>query len=153
MRPCAWPRWDGSERESGEFSWQGWEEEADATREIFARLIGDRDGPVSLVSSVAEAAATVAASLTSGRVVVGAREFQSNLFPWLALRDRGFDVVEVPADGDGVVRTDALVEAIDRRTVLVAVTEVQSSNGFRVRLQDLGARCREVGARLFVDLA
>jgi selenocysteine lyase/cysteine desulfurase len=140
-----------NEWESGEFSWQGWEEEADATRAMFARLIGDRDGPVSLVSSVAEAAATVAASLSSGRVVVGAREFQSNLFPWLALRDRGFDVVEVPAV-DGVVRTHAIVEAIDDRTVLVAVTEVQSSNGFRVRIEDIGRRCREIGARLFVNL-
>jgi selenocysteine lyase/cysteine desulfurase len=140
-----------SEWESGEFSWQGWEEEADATRAIFAELIGDRDGPVSLVSSVAEAAATVAASLSSGRVVVGAREFQSNLFPWLALRDRGFDVVEVPAV-DGVVRTDAILGAIDDRTVLVAVTEVQSSNGFRVRIEDIGRRCREIGAQLFVNL-
>ena len=35
----------------------------------------------------------------------------------------------------------------------MAVTEVQSSNGFRVRLPDLAARCREVGSRLFVDLA
>jgi selenocysteine lyase/cysteine desulfurase len=49
------------------------------------------------------------------------------------------------------VRTEALVEAIVDDTVLVAVTEVQSSNGFRVRLEDLGRRCGEVGARLFVD--
>jgi selenocysteine lyase/cysteine desulfurase len=140
-----------TEWESGEFSWQRWEEEGDATREMFARLIGGRDGPVSLVSSVAEAAATVAAALGSGRVVVGAREFQSNLFPWLALRDRGLDAVEVPAV-DGVVRTDAILEAIDDRTVLVAVTEVQSSNGFRVRIEDIGRRCRETGARLFVNL-
>jgi selenocysteine lyase/cysteine desulfurase len=142
-----------AEWEQGEFSWQAWEAEADATRELFGRLVGGRAEHVSLVSSVAEAAATVAASLSPGRVIVGAREFQSNLFPWLALRGRGFDVMEVPADQEGVVRTDALLGAIDDRTVLVAVTEVQSSNGFRVRIGDLGRRCREVGARLFVDLA
>jgi selenocysteine lyase/cysteine desulfurase len=142
-----------AEWEAGEFSWQGWEAEGDATRDVFASLIGGRGEHVSLVSSVAEAASTVAAGLPRGRVVVGAREFQSNLFPWLALRDRGFDVTEVPADEHGVTRTDTLLDAIDEGTVLVAVTEVQSSNGFRVRLPDLGARCREVGARLFVDLA
>jgi selenocysteine lyase/cysteine desulfurase len=142
-----------TEWERGEFSWQAWEAEADATRELFAGLVGGRAEHVSLVSSVAEAAATVAASLSPGRVVVGAREFQSNLFPWLALRGRGFDVVEVPADQEGVVRTDALLGAIDDRTVLVAVTEVQSSNGFRVRIEDIGRRCREVGARLFIDQA
>jgi selenocysteine lyase/cysteine desulfurase len=142
-----------AEWEAGRFSWQGWEAEGEATRASFAALIGGTADEVALVSSVAEAAATVAASLPRGRVVVGAREFQSNLFPWLALRARGVDVVEVPADDDGVTRTDALLDAVNDDTVLLAVTEVQSSNGFRVRLADLGARCREVGARLFVDLA
>jgi selenocysteine lyase/cysteine desulfurase len=136
---------------SGEFSWQGWEAEADATREAFARMVGGADGHVSLVSSMAEAATTVAAGLDPGRVVVGAHEFRSNLFPWLALRRRGFDVVEVP-DTDGVVPTADLVAAIDDGTVLVTVTEVQSSNGFRVRIGEVGARCRDVGARLFVNL-
>ncbi|HKX25873.1 MAG TPA: aminotransferase class V-fold PLP-dependent enzyme [Actinomycetota bacterium] len=142
-----------AEWERGEFSWQAWEAEGDATRETFASLVGGQADHVSLVSGVAHGAATIAASLPRGRVVVGAREFQSNLFPWLALRDRGFEVVEVQPDNQEVVRTEALVQAIDERTVLVAVTEVQSSNGFRVRLAEVGARCREVGARLFVDLA
>jgi selenocysteine lyase/cysteine desulfurase len=140
------------EWEDGSASWQGWEAEAYATRSLFARMVGAREEDVALVTFLAEAAATVAASLPQGRLVVGEREFQSNLFPWLALQDRGFDVVQVPAT-DGVVRTEALVEATTEGTVLVAVTEVQSSNGFRVRLADLAARCREVGARLFVDLA
>ncbi len=141
-----------AEWEAGEFSWQGWEADGEATRELFARLVGGRGDEVALVSSVAEAAATVAATLPPGRVVVGEREFASNLFPWLALRNRGFEVVEVRARDD-VVPTEALVESATDGTVLVAVTEVQSSNGFRVRLNELGAGCRQVGARLFVDVA
>jgi selenocysteine lyase/cysteine desulfurase len=138
--------------EDGSASWQAWEAEAYATRPLFARMIGARQEDVALMTYVAEAAATVAASLPPGRIVVGEREFQSNLFPWLALQDRGFEVIQVPAT-DGVVRTEALVDATTDPTVLVAVTEVQSSNGFRVRLPEIAARCREVGARLFVDLA
>ncbi|MGH2725084.1 MAG: aminotransferase class V-fold PLP-dependent enzyme [Actinomycetota bacterium] len=138
------------EWEQGEGSWQAWEEEADATREQFARLIGGQATGVALLPTVAEAAATVAASLPPGRVVVGEREFQSNLFPWLALRDRGFQVVEVPAT-DGVVSTEALVEAITEGTVLVTVSEVQSSNGYRVRIADVAERARAVEARLFVN--
>lgn len=136
---------------SGEFSWQDWEAEAEETRALFAALVGGRPEHVALVSTVSEAAATVAQSLPQGRVVVGAREFQSNLFPWLALRDRGFDVVEIQPTEDGVVRTDSLVEAIDDRTVLVAVSEVQSANGFRVHLDRIAERCRQTGTRLFVD--
>ena len=136
--------------EAGEFSWQAWESEGEATREQFARLIGAAPGKVALAGFVAEAAATVAASLPVGKIVVGEREFRSNLAPWLALRSRGFEVTEVPAK-DGVVRTEDLAGAVDEGTVLLAVSEVQSSNGFRVRLSELAERCREHGARLFVN--
>ena len=137
--------------ERGEFSWQAWEADAYATRSLFARLIGALDDSVALVGSVAEAAATVAASLPAGRVVVGSREFQSNLLPWLALRQRGRDVMEVPAK-NGVVSTEALAAEIDERTALVAVSEVQSSNGYRINVSELAGRCRDTGTRLFVNL-
>lgn len=156
VAPAASPVLDALRRverewESGEFSWQAWEREAHATRALFARLIGAKEEQIALRSSLSECAATVARSLPDGRVVVGAREFRSNLFPWLALRAHGREVVEVPVV-DGIVRTEALVRAIDERTALVAVTEVQSSNGFRVRLDEIAARCRDVGARLFLNL-
>jgi len=136
---------------SGRFSWLDWEAQAEETRPLFARLVGGRPDEVALLSSVAEAAATVAASLPPGRIVVGEREFRSNLFPWLDLSRRGFEVVEVHAV-DGVVSTESLCAAIRPGTVLAAVTEVQSANGFRVRIGEIGARCRETGARLFVNL-
>ncbi len=136
---------------SGEFSWQAWEAEAEETREVFGRLVGGRAEHVALLGSVAEAAATVAQSLQPpGKVVVGAREFQSNLLPWLALEQRGFDVVQVQPI-DGVVRTETLVEAIDDDTTLVAVSDVQSSTGFRVHLEEIIGACKQHGARLFVD--
>ncbi len=136
---------------SGRFDWLGWEAQAEATRPLFARLVGGRAEDVALVSSVSEAASTVAAGLPPGRVVVGEREFRSNLFPWLELARRGFEIVRVEADR-GVVSTERLCAAIAPGTVLAAVTEVQSSSGFRVRLPEIAARCRETGARLFVNL-
>jgi selenocysteine lyase/cysteine desulfurase len=139
------------EWEEGTFSWPAWEAEAEATRGLFGRLIGAAEDTVALTSSAAEAIATVAWSLPTGRVVVGEREFRSNLYPWLALAERGFDVVQAPSS-EGVVPSEALLEAVDERTVLLAVTEVQSSNGYRVRLPELAARSREVGARLLVNL-
>ncbi|HEX2030325.1 MAG TPA: aminotransferase class V-fold PLP-dependent enzyme [Actinomycetota bacterium] len=139
------------EWEGGEFSWQAWEREAHATRRLFAGLVGSEADRVALMGSVAEAAATVAASLPPGRVVVGEREFRSNLLPWVALRDRGFEVVEVEAD-DGVVTTERLASAVEPGAVLVAVSDVQSSNGFRVRLGEIASACRAAGARLFVNV-
>lgn len=139
------------EWESGEFSWHAWEADAYESRTLFAGLLGADPDSVALVSSVSYAASTVAASLPRGRVVVGAREFRSNFFPWVALRDRGFKVVEVPATDEGVIPTEALVDAIDEATVLVAVSEVQSSNGFRVELPEIVEAARGHGARVFVD--
>ena len=137
--------------ERGEFSWQAWEADAYATRGLFAAMLGVDQESVALMSSVAEAASTVAATLPPGKIVVGSREFHSNLYPWTALADRGFQVVEVP-HRDGVVSTGDLAAAVDDGTVLLAVTEVQSSNGYRVDIPRLAARCREAGARLFVNL-
>lgn len=159
VAPAARPVLDALRRvekewETGQFSWHSWEAEAHATRGAFARLIGAKEQSVALMTTLSEAAATIARSMTptnGGRVVVGDLEFRSNLFPWMALESAGFEVTLVPPRG-GVVRTEDLVRAVDERTVLVAVSEVQSSNGFRVHLAEVATRCREVGARLFVNL-
>ncbi|NJL29632.1 MAG: hypothetical protein HC897_17955 [Thermoanaerobaculia bacterium] len=57
--------------------------------------MGGKAAEVALFSSFAEAAATVASSLPTGRVVVPATEFRSNFLPWAMLSRRGFEVVEV----------------------------------------------------------
>jgi selenocysteine lyase/cysteine desulfurase len=65
---------------------------APQARAGFARYLGVPEAHVALMGSVAEAAATVAASLPGrgGRVVVGDSEFRSNLVPWLALEAREY---------------------------------------------------------------
>jgi selenocysteine lyase/cysteine desulfurase len=136
----------------GTFSWRAWEEEAEATRSLFGQLIGVDPETVALVPSLAEAAAAVAASLPVGRVVVGEAEFRSNLFPWMALSTRGFDVQLVPAGVDGTISTARLLEALDERTVLLAISETQSLNGYRVDVAALARAARDAGARLFVNL-
>ena len=138
------------EWERGDFSSRGWDAAGQATRGLFARLINASETSVALIGSASEGAATVAASLSPGRVVVGEREFRSNLFPWLALAERGFEVAALPAV-DGVVPTEAFLQAIDARTTLVAVSAVQFANGYRVHLEAIAERSRDVGAFLFVD--
>jgi selenocysteine lyase/cysteine desulfurase len=141
-----------TEWETGVFAWQDWETEAYATREQFARLINADADSVALVPAVSYAASAVAASLPVGAVVVGAREFRSNYFPWLALRGRGHEVRVVEANDRGVVPLESLVEAIDGSTVLVAISDVQSTNGYRVDLPALLEAAQAHGARVFVDV-
>jgi selenocysteine lyase/cysteine desulfurase len=122
--------------------WHRWEEDGEACRAAFARLIGGRTEDVAIVSAVSVAAGLVAASLPRERranVVVCERDFQSNLFPWLALESHGVDVRVAPLD--------RLAEAADDQTLLVAVSAVQSSDG---ALADLAA-IKRTEAWLFVD--
>ncbi|MEQ4725333.1 aminotransferase class V-fold PLP-dependent enzyme [Nonomuraea sp. B19D2] len=131
----------------GDFSWQDWDAAAATARTLFAEFTGVDPATVSTLGSLAEAAATVAASLPPGRIVVPAEEFRSNLFPWSARHE----VVAVPTR-DGVTRVEDLVDALDDRVSLLAVSEVTSREGQRLDLAALRAATDRVGARLFVNL-
>jgi selenocysteine lyase/cysteine desulfurase len=129
-----------------------WEAAAPRARVGFARYLKVPEAHVALMGSVAEAAATVAASLPSrgGTIVVDDGEFRSNLFPWLALDGRGYRIIRVAVGGAG--RTEALLRAIDGRTALIAVSHVLSTDGERVDLVRLRAAADAVGARIFADV-
>lgn len=128
-----------------------WESAAPQARAEFARYLGVPEAHIALMGSVAEAAATVAASLParSATVVVGDNEFRSNLFPWLTLGAKGYRVVRVPQGR--LSRTESLLAAISRDTALVAVSHVLSADGERADLVQLRMAADAVGAQLFVD--
>lgn len=135
---------------AGDFSWRDWDWAAEVGRERFAEYAGVDPGRVSVLGSVAEGAATVAAGLPPGPIVVPDEEFRSNLFPWLALRPDRNPVVRV-ASRDGYTHTEDLVAAIRPGTVLCAVSDTLTANGVRPDFAALRAASDEVGARLFVD--
>ncbi|MGW7481935.1 aminotransferase class V-fold PLP-dependent enzyme [Nonomuraea muscovyensis] len=132
---------------SGGFGWLEWDGAVAEARTLFARFIGVNPTTVSAVGSLGEAAATVAASIPRGRVVVPAQEFRSNLFPWTA----GHEVVAVPPR-HGSTRLEDLIDALDENTALLAVSEVTSREGQRLDLSALRTATDRVGARLFVNL-
>lgn len=122
--------------------WQRWEDDGEACRELFARIVGAEAESVALVQAVSAAAGIVAASLDAGpgdNVVCYEREFHSALFPFLALERRGVDVRLLPLE--------RLHEGVDAKTQLVAVSVVQSADG---RVADLDALL-DTGAPLFLD--
>jgi selenocysteine lyase/cysteine desulfurase len=137
---------------TGQFSPSDWEQEALECRMLFARYAGVPGSTVALMSSVAEAAATVAACLPSGDIVVGDQEYRSNLLPWLAVgaSDRARAVIRAARRGVGE-RTDDLIAAITPNTALVAVTDVLSLDGARIDLAAIREASDAVGAQLFVD--
>lgn len=130
---AGWQQWE---------HWSRWERHGEECRRLFAGIIGASPGEVAIVPAVSVAAGAVAASLPvreGDNVVCYEGEFRSALYPFLALERRGVDVRVLPLDD--------LAAAVDRRTRLVAVSTVQSSDG---RVVDLDA-LRDAGAPLFLD--
>lgn len=123
-------------------------------RECLAQLIGAASkNDVALLKNTTEGICTVAWGLdwkAGENVVLPQGEFSSNRLPWLAQRDRGVEVREIDIRAASSAES-ALIEAMDERTRLLAVSSVQWNDGFRLDLQALGAACRARGILFFVD--
>lgn len=135
----------------GRGRFEDWQERAEECRALFARLLGCPVQDVALQPYVSGAAGLVAANLRPGdRVVVNEIEFASNLWPWLAQRERGVEVALVPVRG-GRCEVADYEAAIGDRVALVAVSAFQSSNGWRAPLRPLADLAHGAGGMLFVD--
>ena len=122
--------------------WHLWEADGEACRALFAEIVGADASDVALLPAVSAAAGIVAASLPAepgANVVLYERDFASNFYPWIALERAGVEV--------RLKQVETLVDAVDDRTALVAVSAVQSSDGAVADLESL----KRTGARLFVD--
>jgi selenocysteine lyase/cysteine desulfurase len=131
-----------------------WFTEAEERRALFARLAGvDADG-VALVPATSYGLAVAAANLTAApgqRVLVLAEDYPSNSYTWQRfVRRTGATLVAV-ARGDGQSWAEALLEALDERTAVVAVLAVHWTDGALVDLDAVAARARAVGAAVVVD--
>ena len=121
--------------ERGDFSWTDWDAIPDLARVKVAALLGVDLRQIALVSSLSEAAATVAGSVpVAGKVVVASDEFRSNLLPWLALQARGVEIVS-PEAGPTESLTERICASIVEGVSLVAVSSAVSSTGARPDLE------------------
>jgi selenocysteine lyase/cysteine desulfurase len=108
---------------------------------------------IALVKNTSEGLSFVAAGLdwNAGDEIVGiAGDFPSNRIVWESLAERGVRFVSVDtnaaADPEG-----ALIEQLNARTRLLAVSSVHYATGLRLDMQRLSQACRERGVLLCVD--
>lgn len=135
-----------------------WVANEQALRERAARLLAARAGEISLVPNTTEGICIVANGLDwrAGDNLVTARgEFPSNRMAWAALAARGVNLREVDlhaaAAAEGTGPELALLDAMDERTRVLAVSSVQWTDGLRLDLGRLGKTCRDAGVLFFVD--
>jgi selenocysteine lyase/cysteine desulfurase len=131
-----------------------WFSGAEELRSLAARVIGaDADG-VALVPAVSYGIAIAAANLplASGQtIVVLDQEFPSNVYAWreLAKKKNGRVVTVLRKAGENW--TEALLQAIDETTAIVAVPHCHWTDGSKVDLEAVGENTRGVGAALVID--
>jgi len=99
---------------------------------------------IALVKNTSEGLSLIAYGLDWKRgdnIVISNKEFPSNRIVWESLADRGVELRV--ADIGGPDPEAVLLEKIDGRTRLMAVSSVQYGDGLRMDLKRLGAACRE----------
>jgi selenocysteine lyase/cysteine desulfurase len=142
------PAWDEfqsvlADWRHGRTSWEGWGDYTDSARASFARLVGVPVEWIAIGANTSTMVGLVAASLPDGARVLSAEpEFTSLLWPFLA-QPRGIEVDCVPVP--------RLVESIDERTDVVAVSAVQSSTGEVADLEAVIDAAAAYDARVVVD--
>lgn len=125
-----------------------------AYRRTAAELIGGRGDEIALLRNTGDCATVLAQGLDLGpgdEVIIGANEFGSNAYPWLALRTRGVTVTLIDAPRERVT-PDVLRARISSRTKAVAVSWVTFDDGYRHDLAGLAEVAHAHGALLFSDV-
>lgn len=127
-------------------------------REHIASAVGARPEEVVFTGSGTEAdnlalkgAAWHAREQGRDGIVMGATEHEAvaKTAEWLGRT--GFRVCVVPVDGEGVVRLDALRDAVDERTALVSVMWANNEVGTVQPVGDIAAIARGAGALFHTD--
>ena len=120
------------------------------------RLIGAPAGSVQPLPNATLAMSTVAScfDFAAGdrrKVVTTAIDFPSMGYLWQAQQRVGAEVHVVPSDDDIVVPLGRILEAIDERTALVALSHVSYRSSARIDAPAIIKRAHQVGAKVVLD--
>ncbi len=131
----------------------------EAARERLANLIGADVGEVRGDRLIFTSGGTESNNLAlrglagdpPGRILISSVEHPSVNGPAESLGHSGFEIVRLPVNEHGVVRLEALREALDRGARLVSIQAGNHETGVRQPLPAIAALCHERGVPLHVD--
>ena len=141
--------------ERGVVAWEEWAPEVRRIADVVGSLIGAPPGTTVLRANVADVLGDVVSCLDwrgERRVVASALGWPGSLHTWSQVHRLGGEAVVVPGTPDGLsVDLEAMVAAIDERTLLVECSHVLFRTGTLVDVAPLVQRAHEVGALVLVD--
>ena len=126
-----------------------------STRETAAALLGCRPADIAVVQNTTHGINLLASGFPwkpGDNVVIPESEFPANVYPWLALQERGVEIRRVPLR-DGLFDVTDIEACVDQRTRILSISHVGYAFGFRADLNAIGSFCRTRGIRFVVDAA
>ncbi|MFZ0826108.1 MAG: aminotransferase class V-fold PLP-dependent enzyme [Verrucomicrobiia bacterium] len=123
-------------------------------RQLGAQLLHCQPEEIALVGPTSLGLSFVAAGLKFRRgdnVLIYHDDYPSNVYPWMALAERGVEVRLLNARGLGVIRPQDVMGQVDENTRLVALASCHFISGYRLDHQAIGKFLRGRGILFCLD--
>lgn len=123
-------------------------------RRVAAQLLNCQPEEIAFVGPTSLALSLVAAGLRFRRgdnLLIYHDDYPSNVYPWMALAERGVEVRLLNTRGLGVIRPVDVAGQVDENTRLVALASCHFISGFRIEFEAIGKYLRERGILFCLD--
>lgn len=123
-------------------------------RSLAARLLNCKPDEIALVGPTSLALSFVASGLNlrkGDNILVYHDDYPSNVYPWMALADRGVEVRLLNIRSLGVVRPRDVLGQVDENTRLVALASCHFISGYRLEHDTIGRHLHERGILFCLD--
>jgi selenocysteine lyase/cysteine desulfurase len=124
------------------------------TRELGARLLQAQPEEIALVGPTSLALSLIAGGLRLRRndnIVIYFEDYPSNVYPWMALAERGVQVRLLSTRELGVIRPVDILTQVDEQTRLVALASCHFIAGARIDYDAIGRMLHERDILFCVD--
>ena len=123
-------------------------------RRLGAQLLDCQPDEVALVGPTSLALSFVAAGLKfkkGDNILIYHDDYPANVYPWMALAERGVEVRLLNTRGLGIIRPVDMMGQVDENTRLVALASCHFISGYRIDVQAIGKFLRERGILFCLD--
>jgi cysteine desulfurase / selenocysteine lyase len=126
----------------------------DDARKLAAQLLNCQTDEVALVGPTSLGLSLVAAGLNfrkGDNILIYHDDYPSNVYPWMALAEKGVEVRLLNTRGLGVIRPVDVIGQVDENTRLVALASCHFISGYRLEFPAIGKFLRERGILFCLD--
>src|SRR5271167_237229 len=126
----------------------------DDARKLASRLLNCQPDEIALVGPTSLGLSFVASGLNfrkGDNILIYHDDYPSNVYPWMALAEKGVEVRLLNTRGLGVIRPVDVMGQVDENTRLVALASCHFISGYRIDHAAIGKFLRERGILFCLD--